>query len=229
MEQSVTIAKRKITLRRYANPRKSEKIVESSDSESSDDEFIIKCIQYNQSDKTISAVNGKSRREWSHDLLVNKQMIQFKLDTGAECNVISKSALKSMNPSPKLKKTTAKLSAYNESVIPVCGKTILKVTHIKVKHNVLFIAVDAELPAILGLNTIEHLDLIRRVNEIKLRFKEKEFTDLRRDLDMVCCAARKETIHKIYEINGDDLMKDCLLYTSPSPRDLSTSRMPSSA
>ena len=25
------------------------------------------------------------------------------------------------------------------------------------------------------------------------------------------------------------LLKDCLLYTSPSPRDLSTSRMPSSA
>ena len=26
-----------------------------------------------------------------------------------------------------------------------------------------------------------------------------------------------------------DVLKDCLLYTSPSPRDLSTSRMPSSA
>ena len=30
-------------------------------------------------------------------------------------------------------------------------------------------------------------------------------------------------------IHGKDLYKDCLLYTSPSPRDLSTSRMPSSA
>ena len=27
----------------------------------------------------------------------------------------------------------------------------------------------------------------------------------------------------------DELLKNCLLYTSPSPRDLSTSRMPSSA
>ena len=27
----------------------------------------------------------------------------------------------------------------------------------------------------------------------------------------------------------DDIFNDCLLYTSPSPRDLSTSRMPSSA
>ena len=28
---------------------------------------------------------------------------------------------------------------------------------------------------------------------------------------------------------GIDVISDCLLYTSPSPRDLSTSRMPSSA
>ena len=28
---------------------------------------------------------------------------------------------------------------------------------------------------------------------------------------------------------GTQFLKDCLLYTSPSPRDLSTSRMPSSA
>ena len=33
-------------------------------------------------------------------------------------------------------------------------------------------------------------------------------------------------LHALYE---NELLKDCLLYTSPSPRDLSTSRMPSSA
>ena len=33
----------------------------------------------------------------------------------------------------------------------------------------------------------------------------------------------------LIEALADELTKDCLLYTSPSPRDLSTSRMPSSA
>ena len=35
----------------------------------------------------------------------------------------------------------------------------------------------------------------------------------------------------LYEVNSETrkLIKSCLLYTSPSPRDLSTSRMPSSA
>ena len=32
-----------------------------------------------------------------------------------------------------------------------------------------------------------------------------------------------------FETEYEELVKDCLLYTSPSPRDLSTSRMPSSA
>ena len=43
----------------------------------------------------------------------------------------------------------------------------------------------------------------------------------------------RENIHHHYDIGNDFyrlwLDKDCLLYTSPSPRDLSTSRMPSSA
>ena len=37
----------------------------------------------------------------------------------------------------------------------------------------------------------------------------------------------KNKINKDHEII--ELLEDCLLYTSPSPRDLSTSRMPSSA
>ena len=35
--------------------------------------------------------------------------------------------------------------------------------------------------------------------------------------------------HKSCEMIADDLYKDCLLYTSPSPRDVEESRMPSSA
>ena len=33
----------------------------------------------------------------------------------------------------------------------------------------------------------------------------------------------------VTKVYGEDLSNVCLLYTSPSPRDLSTSRMPSSA
>ena len=39
----------------------------------------------------------------------------------------------------------------------------------------------------------------------------------------------KPGILKVFSKSGEDKYYVCLLYTSPSPRDLSTSRMPSSA
>ena len=42
----------------------------------------------------------------------------------------------------------------------------------------------------------------------------------------------KKTVFVAFAIEDErqrDFLKGCLLYTSPSPRDLSTSRMPSSA
>ena len=38
-----------------------------------------------------------------------------------------------------------------------------------------------------------------------------------------------EIIQVLFRSNDESLLNNCLLYTSPSPRDLSTSRMPSSA
>ena len=38
-----------------------------------------------------------------------------------------------------------------------------------------------------------------------------------------------ELADKRSDMENEDKKQDCLLYTSPSPRDLSTSRMPSSA
>ena len=42
------------------------------------------------------------------------------------------------------------------------------------------------------------------------------------------CCARFFKVEVAVKLDGD-VLGDCLLYTSPSPRDLSTSRMPSSA
>ena len=80
-----------------------------------------------------------------------------------------------------------------------------------------------------------------KVNNIKgLSAQEKEFRN--RELDLfskIGFPNRREEAWKFTDLNTilsknftnitNDYISFCLLYTSPSPRDLSTSRMPSSA
>ena len=50
-----------------------------------------------------------------------------------------------------------------------------------------------------------------------------EFNKGLKDYRVTVDESQKGQLFKLFDLNG------CLLYTSPSPRDLSTSRMPSSA
>ena len=57
---------------------------------------------------------------------------------------------------------------------------------------------------------------------------QEVFSDnLRKTIGVAACDVDKDGYEEIYFLNTDTY--SCLLYTSPSPRDLSTSRMPSSA
>ena len=71
-----------------------------------------------------------------------------------------------LTPRPKLKNTSVKLSAYNDTSIPVAGKSILPLMHKGKKHHVLFIVVSSDTTPIIGLNTSERLNLIQRVLKI---------------------------------------------------------------
>ena len=64
-----------------------------------------------------------------------------------------------------------------------------------------------------------HKELKRAVNEVESKRKQDRSNKLWYDI---------RTLKKI-KLMAKDKLNACLLYTSPSPRDLSTSRMPSSA
>ena len=54
-------------------------------------------------------------------------------------------------------------------------------------------------------------------------------SDVKRSGDIVCVVERPQDVQAIEATRRLNRLNICLLYTSPSPRDLSTSRMPSSA
>ena len=54
-------------------------------------------------------------------LQVNNNLVEFKLDTGAQANVILSDVFNSLKGMPQLKTTKANLTGFNGSEIPVAG------------------------------------------------------------------------------------------------------------
>ena len=87
------------------------------------------------------------------------------------------------------------------------------------------------MPGVLTKNSpkkIEYWKEYRRRNALRCREQRSEWREANRERIRLC--ARRSYYRKLLRLGqGDKQVINCLLYTSPSPRDLSTSRMPSSA
>ena len=109
--------------------------------------------------------------------------VSCKIDTRAQCNVIPLTVLKMFDPESDLCPVNIKLSACNNSKIPVLGKCSLTLKHKKDHFDVSFIVVNSKSVSILGLATCESLNLIKRISAVNVsdeqflsEFSEKKNT-----------------------------------------------------
>ena len=93
--------------------------------------------------------------------------VSNKIDTAAQCNVITLAILSKFDPEPNLYPVNVKLSTYSNSKIPIFGKSSLTLKHKKDNFDVSFIAVDSKSAPILGLSS-ESLNLIKRISTVKV-------------------------------------------------------------
>ena len=89
----------------------------------SDNAFFIETVNIQDSSHINQIKNENS--DWSTTLPSNGIPVSYKIDTGAQCNVILLTILKKLYPEPKLRPVNIMLSAYNNSKIPVLGKCSL--------------------------------------------------------------------------------------------------------
>ena len=66
-------------------------------------------------------------------------------------------------------------------------------------------------------------ELTNKLEQLESQLKDLQSQQLETGNNIVTLIQHAETMNNVTDASG------CLLYTSPSPRDLSTSRMPSSA
>ena len=119
------------------------------------------------------------KHDWTIYLNTNGTDVEFKIDSGAQVNILQKNEFNRLHYKPTLKSTRVKLTAYNGSSIPVLSKCIAKAVHKNKPVYVLFIVADIKSPPVLGLDTSEKLSLIKRIMAIDTELPESlaEFED----------------------------------------------------
>ena len=122
-----------------------------------------------------------SSSEWISVLKVNDSLIPFKLDTGAQANVLSLKDFKSLINKPKLIKRKIGLQAYNGESIPVAGVCHVQLDHNgqKIKASLVIVSIDTQ--PILGLTTCEKMGLVKRIHVIN-KDKAVEKTTMNSDI-----------------------------------------------
>ena len=100
--------------------------------------------------------------EWKVSILVNQQRTSFKIDTGAQCNVISKSRLSSV----PLQKSHARLVAFGGEHLNVSGRVTMRCEHKHKFYNADFEVINQDVPNILGLQTCVQMNLVQCVDAI---------------------------------------------------------------
>ena len=117
--------------------------------------------------------------EWLIDLDANGTLMNFKINSGAQINILPLNEYYRLQNRPKLPSSSIKLSAYNGSYIPLKGSCIVHIKHNQSTIPVSFLVADTNSTPIIGLNTSTKLNLIKRVMQINSLLPNylKEFGD----------------------------------------------------
>lgn len=154
--------KKKIQSKKKVNAVAKDESSDDEDSESDSSEY-----EYNVSSIRVNAIfDEKCEDKWSEILAVGEQSLKVKLDTGAECNVIS---LKQANllGAEIHKSATKRIVAFNDDTVGVIGEIKIKCAAPQKEAKVVFKVVKPNIQTILGSDMCEKLGLIVRVRTVR--------------------------------------------------------------
>ena len=150
------------------------KIHQLQGTDSSDDDYDFNALYVG----TINcAPHGKRKKRLNNDSFVEKlqiydKEIDFQLDTGAKCNVLSKSDFKKLKISAPLQKSDTALRSYSGHRIEPEGMITLPLEWKDNNQNVLFYIVDTQSQSVLSGKTCEDICLLKRIDSIENDYPE---------------------------------------------------------
>lgn len=116
---------------------------------------------------SVHLVSTVDKKVWFKNILVgNTKEVNFKLDTGAEVNILPYNIIKQSDLVCKLRKSKIKLEAYGGFKIVPIGELTAQVETTSKLDVIDFIIVKGDFAPILGLEACTRLGLIQRIDEL---------------------------------------------------------------
>lgn len=116
---------------------------------------------------------GDSNRVWRISIRVQSQVVDFKIDTGAECNVLTHEAYARLSPRPRLMRSNIRLRAYGSSeLISPLGEIVVSCVVNGVSRILSFVVVNfvssshGAVENLIGLPSIVECEIVRRVSQV---------------------------------------------------------------
>ena len=99
-------------------------------------------------------------------LKIRDKKIKFQIDTGAQCNVISRKQMKNLNLDKHIKSSNLRLKLYDGSIMKTAGKCSLQCKKNNKTIGIDFIVVNQDTQPIIGLKTalVENFITVQDVN-----------------------------------------------------------------
>lgn len=134
----------------------------------------------------VAEGGGSKQKEWTVQLQINNSTVAFKLDTGAQVNIISETEFNKLKPRPKLHAAKLKVTGYSGANILVKGKCAAKIRYKDKEHSLSFVVVPKDFQAILGLSACEKLHLVKSMLVVEeSKESEPEYDSILREYEDV--------------------------------------------
>lgn len=116
----------------------------------------------------VGSSTGDDETSWNVELNLRHESrskkVTFKVDTGAEANIVNLSVVKSLKA--KISAPKARLTGYGNAKIENLGRVMLSLKHNSNEHLLQFEVVNDHLPALLGLKSCVALGIVSRIDNL---------------------------------------------------------------
>ncbi|XP_046850398.1 uncharacterized protein LOC124443862, partial [Xenia sp. Carnegie-2017] len=125
----------------------------------------------------LGEINKPNGNEILTSIKVNNKVISFKIDTGAQCNIMPLSVFTSLNDKPTLYQTNTKIKAYGGTQVPIRGKYYMNIEHNNKKiHSEFYVVEIDNSKPLIGLQTAATSTSLAEMMSVKFTKPNKTFS-----------------------------------------------------